>query len=168
VATLLVAFRFDTAATRMVGFPLQAFLALLGALAALWVLRTGAELRVVVGVDESGIEIAYGARRSRIPFDRLDRFEFDSPMSATRRPFPAAVLVEDGGRAWRLPAVLESGDELIEAIVRGAGRGDLEAWAESLGIVPRMGRWRLITGIGYALALVIVAAGIWFYARGPL
>lgn len=163
LGSMLVAFRFSAGRASGVGFPLQAFLILIGAALGLWILRSCAEVRVKVDLEDEQILFSYGAQTSNLALAQIQRFEFDHPMTASRRPLPAAVLIDDDARAWRLPVVLESGADLIEAIVLRSGRSDLETWAETLSLRRRMSRGGLVTALGYACALLLLAAAFWFY-----
>lgn len=163
LAGLLASFRFQAWDSNPGGSPLRMFLVVVVGAMALWILRSAAEVRIRVDLDDQRLQLSYGSQSSGITLQQIERFEFDHPMTASRRLLPATVVVDDKGRAWRLPVVLDSGAELIEAIIERTGREDLEAWADSLSLRQRMNRSSLVTGIGYACVALILAGAFWFY-----
>ena len=165
LAFLLVSFRFQAWESNPGGSPLRVFMVVIGAAIGLWILRSGAEVRLKVDLEDERVRLSYGTVSSTVALDKVDRFEFDHPMTASRRLLPAAVLLDEKGTAWRLPVVLESGADLIDAIVERSGREDLAAWADSLPLRQRMNRAGLVTAVGYGAAAAVVASGVWFYLR---
>ena len=94
LAALLGSFRLEAGDLNSTGFPLRVFLMVSGGAMALWILRSGAEVRLVVALEDERVTLSYGGRRSSsLPLSRIEHFEFDYPMTASRRLLPAAVLL---------------------------------------------------------------------------
>ena len=136
------------------GFRLLLLMA--AAAAALWIVRKGGEVRVRVSVEAEGIVFEVGSHRVSLEFERIEALRYEAPFGPSRSWLPAAVVVERGGREWRLSALLTAGDVLIDTLVNRSGREDLVAWAEAHGIRDKMSRSSLRLRIGYAFALAVV------------
>jgi hypothetical protein len=165
VAAMLVAYRFDPHRSLTFARSLQGILVVLGAAIGLWIVRSGAELRVRVGLAREGVRFDYGRGAVTLAYDDVVRFDFESPLSSSRRLWPAAVLLDDRGRSWRLPALIGGGERLIRELVAASGRDDLESWAGSLGLARRMGHATALVAVGYTMAAAVVTAAIAFYAH---
>lgn len=131
--------------------------ALLGALAAYWVLRKGAELRTVVELHDDELVFRHGAGCSRLPLKDVGSIRYQASFSVTRNWVPAAALIDRHGLTWRVCAFLEGADRLFAELLRRTDRADLEAWAEVSRILPRMARARMRVRVGYGVAVGILA-----------
>ncbi len=141
-----------------------------GAFAALQIVRTGGEVRIVARVEDDRLWIGTDDDQREIEYGRLRRFEYDTPFARSmRRWLPAAVLVDDTGTAWRLPATLERGDALVRRIVERSGDDELRTWAETHRLERRMGRPQRVVRAGYAAAALLFAlALVWTLRGSPL
>jgi hypothetical protein len=166
-AAMLASFRIDPRVDAMGWGPVRTFVVLGGAVVALLILRKGAEVRTVVELDGEAVTFRQGGREASLPHRDLDSLEYAPPLSASRHWLPAAVLVDRWGKAWRLSAVLERGDRLIERLAAVTGRSDLESWIEALRLRRRMGRAGRLCLIGYLAAAAILAGGLVFYLTAP-
>lgn len=166
-AAMIASFRIDPRANAMGWGPVRTFVVIGGAVAALLVLRKGAEVRTRVRLDEEGLTLLHGSRTAYLPFRELDSVEYSAPFSASRHWLPAAVLVDRWGKGWRLCALLDGGERLIDRLVAVTGRSDLESWVEVLSLRRRMGRAGKLCAVGYLAAAAIVAAALVFYLTGP-
>jgi len=165
IGAMLVAYRFDLHRSLTFTRSLQGLLVVLGAAIGLWIVRSGAELRLRVGIVREGVRFDYGKGAVTLAYDDVQRFDFEPPLSSSRRLWPTTVLLDDRGRAWRLPALLRDGDLLIRELVSVSGREDLATWAESLNLARRMGRSATLVAAGYVLAGAVVAAAFAFYVH---
>jgi len=155
-AGVLAAGRVGSEATAGGAQGFQLALLMAAAAAALWIVRKGGEVRVRVSVEAENVVFEVGSHRVSVAFERIEALRYEAPFGPSRSWLPAAVVVEQGGREWRLSALLRSGDALIDALVNRSGRKDLAAWAEAHGIRDKMSRSSLRLRIGYTLALAIV------------
>jgi hypothetical protein len=130
------------------------------ALAALWIVRKGGEVRIRVHVAAAQIRFELGRRGASLSFEDIEGVRYEAPFGPSRFWLPATVLVGRDGRGWRLSALLDSGGRLVDEIVERSGREDIAAWVDALGIRERMGRARQRVRVGYAIAagIVLVAA----------
>ena len=165
IAALLAAERFDLPTGLGFARPLRFSLMLVGALMAFWIVRTGAELRLRVSLADDGIRFDHDARITFLEYDEIHRLSYAVPFALTRLWIPAVVLIDEQGRGWRLPALLTNGDQLLGELIRKSGREDLQAWADSLGLMRRLGRAQLLTAIGYLTSAGLIAAAAVFYLR---
>jgi hypothetical protein len=134
-----------------------------GALLALGVARRGSEVRCKFGLTEHALTVAVGSRRFGLDLADIQRLDYAAPFSGSLNWLPATVLVDKDGRSWRVPALVDRGDELLEEILRRVNRHDLDSWAEVYRIVPRMGRYSFRIRFGYGVAAVIVLVGVGHY-----
>ena len=163
IATLLMAETLESSTGAGLARGLQLLVIVVGAVLALWLVRSGGEVRIRVRVDRDGVWFEHSGHSTVVRFDDVERLDYEGPLSVSRRWIPAATLCEKGGRAWRLPTLLSGGERLLAELLLQAGRSDLETWAESLDLSRRMARGpRAIAG-GYALAGLILAASLAFY-----
>ena len=133
------------------------------AVAALWVVRKGAEVRLQVSLQTGALVFERGIHRVELPLDAIDAIGYEPPFGASRSWLPAAVLVDRDGDRWRLSALLGSGERLVEEIVGEGGRESLRAWASAHRVPERMARSALRVRIGYvaALAVALAPAALW-------
>jgi len=164
VASLLVAERFDLSGELSFTRPLRYSLMVVGGLLSLWIARTGGELRVRISLGDRGIRFAHGTSATFLGYDEIHRLSYAVPFAHTRQWIPAVVLIDEAGRGWRLPALLTRGDQLLRDLIRKSGREDLQAWADSLALMRRLGRAPILTGVGYLTALGLIGAAALFYA----
>ena len=134
-----------------------------GAILALGVLRKGGEVRTAVGLDEEAVVFHAGSRELRLHYRDIASIHYAPPFSASRFWLPATVLVDRFGTAYRLSALLEDGDRLLDDLLRRCDRNSLDSWAEALQLRRRMGRPATIAAIGYAASAGILVAAVLFY-----
>ena len=159
VAALVAAYQLP--ATRLVkASHARECVAAIGVLAAVWFVRTGRELHTVVTVGQGSMQLAMGTRRRRVSLESIESMVFRPPFADGRRWVPALVLADERGDAWRVPALLEGGAELVGELLTHAGRSDLRAWAQARKIEDRMSRAGQWVVVGYGVALAIVAAAV--------
>jgi len=139
------------------------FVVVAGALLALGVARRGSEVRCRFGLTEHALTVAVGSRRFGLDLADIQRLDYAAPFSGSLNWLPATVLVDKDGRSWRVPALVDRGDELLEEILRRVNRHDLDSWAEVYRIVPRMGRYSFRIRFGYGVAAAIVLVGVGYY-----
>ena len=129
VAGLLAVGRLDAGRAVPGAHTFRALLIVATAIAALWIVRKGAEVRLQVRVDDTALTFEWGRSSVSLPLDKIDAIRYEPPFGASRNWLPAAVLVDRDGREWRLSALLGSGDRLVDDIVRLGGREGLATWA---------------------------------------
>lgn len=164
-AGLLAAFRFDEHGNLPFARGIQGVIVVAGAALGLWVLRAGAESRVVAVLEPRRLLLEHGGHVAGVEFHEMRRLEFEWPLAASRRLWPATVVVDRFGRSWRLPAVLRHGDALIAELLRRSARDDLRTWAETLRVERRMRLGPWIVVLGYGLAGSTLLAALVFYGR---
>lgn len=141
-------------------------LALAGAGVALWLVRKGAEVRRSVRLEGHGVVLEQPGASAELAFADIENLRYEPPFAASRAAWlPALVLVDGQGRRWRIPALVERGEELVERLVEAAGRADLAAWATALELGRRMARVRLRLAVGYAISAACVVAAAWVLSR---
>lgn len=134
-----------------------------GALLALGVARKGSEVRCRFGLTDRALTVAVGSRRFDLELAAIQRLDYASPFSGSLNWLPATVLVDKDGRSWRVPALVNEGDELFEDLLRRTDRHDLDSWAEVYRIVPRMARYSFRIRFGYGVAAAIALVGVGYY-----
>jgi len=164
LASLLAAERFDLPRELNFTRPLRYSLMLVGGLLSLWFVRTGGELRVRISLGDRGIRFAHGTSATFLGYDEIHRLSYAVPFANRSQWIPAVVLIDESGRGWRLPALLTRGDQLLDDLIRKSDREDLLAWADSLGLMRRLGRAPILTAIGYLTAVGLICAAALFYA----
>jgi hypothetical protein len=140
----------------------RGLLILVAAGAALWLVRAGSEARMEVEVRADRLELGTRGRRVELSIDEIEAIDFDPAFSSRRRWLPAVVLVDRRERRWRIPASVERGGALIDAIVERSGQDRLRAWSDARRIPSRMVASRWLTGSGYVIAVALVAAAAFF------
>lgn len=140
-------------------------LVMLAAAVALWVVRKGGEVRMVVSLEEEGVAFEVGSRSAEVAYDEIEAVGYEAPFGPSRSWLPAAVLLDRSGRSWRLSGLLADGGRLVEEFVRRSGREDLAAWVDAQDIRSKMARSATRIRIGYAVVAVVVAVGLVFYLR---
>lgn len=161
-AAMLAGFRIDPSVAPLVPFVRQ-FVILAGAGLAVMIVRKGGEVHFSFGLTRDALVVAARGRSARLELSRVERLDYDPPLGGSMNWIPAAVLVDEDGRGWRVPALVEQGDRLIVDLLERAGRNGLDAWAEAHHVVPRMGRYRLRRRVGYAVAGLVLASGVAYY-----
>lgn len=131
-----------------------------GALSALLIVRHGAEVRHVFGLAPDAMVVGHERTGARLEYADLARLDWSPPLSGSLAWIPAAVLVDRQGKAWRVPALLSEGDEMMRGLLARARRDDLDEWAAAYRIVERMARYRLRIRIGYAVTTAVAAVGV--------
>ena len=147
------------------GAQAQLLIVAAGAILALWVLRQGSEVRVEVEIDDRGLAFCRGAHRSALPFSAIERLTWAPSFSLSRTWVPGCVVLDAEGRHWRLCALLNRGDRLVEELVRRAGRDDLAIWAKERSLLRHMARTGMFVVLGYAAAATILVLALSFYWR---
>jgi hypothetical protein len=135
------------------------------AAAALWIVRKGGELRLIVSFAEDRVDFELGSRSAGVAYEEIDAVGYEAPFGPSRSWLPAAVLLDRQGRAWRLSALLSDGGRLVDEFVRRSGREDLAAWIDAQNIRSKMSRSAMRIRIGYSVVLVVLSAGLAFYVR---
>ena len=130
---------------------------------AAWILRQGSEVRLRIEVNDRDLVFESGAQQSTLRLVDVEALRYDAPFGVSRSWLPATVLIDRRGREWRLPALLDAGDRLVEEILQRGGKQNLQAWARALRIRSRMGRGRSRVRLGYATAGAILGAGLLYY-----
>ncbi len=141
----------------------RAAVVVLAAILAVWILRQGSEVRLRIEVHEQDLVFESGAQQSTLRLVDVEALRYDAPFGVSRSWLPATVLIDRGGREWRLPALLDAGDRLIEEILQRGGKQNLEAWARAFSIRSRMSRGGSRVRVGYATAAAIFGAGLLYY-----
>lgn len=165
VASMLAAFRLEMSQGASLAKPIQGGVIVVGAFIGLWILRAGSEVRLRMHFDGPRLFFSLGRQSAAVELDAIVRLAREAPFGASRRLLPAAVLIEQNGRPWRLPVVLDHGAELIDDLLERSGRSDLAAWAEILELKQHMQRKQTVIVVGYSVALLVVLAGWLFYVR---
>ncbi len=135
----------------------------LAAILAVWILRQGSEVRLRIEMDDRDLVFESGAQQSTLRLVDVESLRYDAPFGVSRYWLPATVLIDREGREWRLPALLEAGDRLVEEILQRCGKQDLETWAQALRIRSRMSRGDSRVRLGYATAAAILGAALVYY-----
>ncbi len=135
----------------------------LAAILAVWILRQGSEVRLRIEVNDEDLVFESGAQQSTLRLVDVEALRYDAPFGVSRSWLPATVLIDRGGREWRLPALLDAGDRLVDQILQRGGKQKLEAWARALRIRSRMSRGGSRVRLGYATAAAILGAGLLYY-----
>jgi hypothetical protein len=156
---LLVAFD-DRGSTGAVEGGVRRFLGFAGAVVALWIVRSGAELHATFRLIDRALVIARGRAESRLDLDAIERLDFAPAFSRPGIWVSAAVLVDRAGVGWRVPALLDGGAVFVRELVERAGRQDLRSWAEERDLARRMGRTRMRLWVGHGIATGVAASGI--------
>jgi hypothetical protein len=162
VTAMLAAFRIGGAGGPLLTM-VQRSVVVAGAFLGLGVLRKGSEVRCRFGLTRDALTVVVGSRHYRLELADIQRLDYAAPFAGTLSWLPAAVLVDKNGRNWRVPAVVDGGDELLAELLRSVDRHDLDSWAEVYRIVPRMGRYALRIRVGYGVAAAIVLVGLGYY-----
>lgn len=162
VTAMLGAFRLDPAGAALLPMVRQ-FVVFAGALLALGVARKGAEVRIRFGLASNALIVTVGSRNWRLLWPEIQRLDWAAPFAGSLSWLPATVLIDRDGRSWRVPALIDGGDQLLVELLRRAERHDLDSWAEVYHVVPRMARYRLRIRVGYAIALLILVVGVAYY-----
>jgi len=136
------------------------FLTVVGAAAAWIVVRSGAETRHAFRLTDDALVVVSGRRESRVELGSLARLDFEPAFTRRGRWIPAAVLVDGAGTAWRVPALLESGDRFVRELLTRARRNDLDAWAAERDLSRRMAQARGRVVLGYAIAAGLLVASV--------
>ena len=166
VSALLVAYRFDPYTEFQFVRVFRIALILFGAWAALWILKSGAEVRLEVLFDTRRIWFGRPPGAPHLEFSEIERLDYHPPFSGSRaRWLPAAILLGRDGKLRRVPALVKNGDLLVKELLERSGRSDLASWAESLHLMRRMERSALNIAVGYLLAALILAAALYSYLQ---
>ncbi len=161
-AVTLGALRIDPSADALLPFVRQ-FIMLAGAALAVAIVRMGGEVRYTFALTRDAVIVALGASSVRIELAQLSRLDYAAPLAGSLHWLPATLVIDGGGRSWRVPALLTDGDRLITELLRRAQRNDLDTWAEAYRIVPRMARFGLRVRLGYAVVLITLVTGVVYH-----
>jgi len=164
VAAMLGAFRIETSADPLLPH-VRRFVVLVGAVLAVGIVRKGREVRCTFGLTRDAIVIAAGSRSIRLELEEIQRLDWAGPFGGSLNWMPAALLIDNDGRSWRVPALVERGDELFTELLGRAARHDLEAWADAYHIVARMARYPFRVRVGYVVVAATLVAGVVYYIR---
>jgi hypothetical protein len=162
-ASMVLAMRYESTVNGDFVRLLRAVIMSMGGMVALWIVRSGAEVRLVVELNSQQLRFGIGPESPVLSYAAIDRLTFQTPFAGSWRWLPAVTLLDDQARSWRLPCTLENGAALIEQLVRFSGRSDLESWADTLTLRGRMSRPGLIVASGYLLAAGIMTGSILYY-----
>jgi hypothetical protein len=144
----------------------RGMLAVAGAVAALWIVRRGGEVRREVRALDDALEVREGRRLARLPYAQIDSLEYVGPFGVGRSWLPALVVVDDTGRIWRFPALLPSGDRLVQDLLERSERSDLRSWAEARGLPSRMAHASRNLAIGYGVTGSLLGLATTLLLRG--
>ncbi len=159
-AAVLAAFRFDPYETLSASKYLRTLVAVLGAVLALWIVRTGGEVRTTFAVGDGELLLRHGPREYALRLEDLERLAYETPFAQSRTWLPALVLRDRFGQSWRVSAFLDGGDRFLEELLARTGHSDLRSWAETLRLGEIMARSGRRVLIGYAASAAILAAGL--------
>ena len=149
----------DITAVQRSGVMLRGLALAIGAYFALWALRTGSEVLTRVRLEGDRLWLDAPGRTRELRYAAIERVGWDGPCARSARQWlPAAVLFDEEGAAYRLPATLVDGETLVEEILQRAGREELRSWEEALAIKARMARPERVVAIGYTVAAAILIA----------
>jgi hypothetical protein len=162
-AATMAAFRMDPHGFLLSSTYIRNGVVLAGALAALFIVRLGAEVRTTVEVGETGLLFSHGARSHPLSYDNISRLGYAAPFAATRNWLPAMLLFDKDRGCWRLLSMIRDGDRLLRMMLERSGRADLVAWAESLTLERRMAGSARRVIIGYIISAAVLAAGLLYY-----
>lgn len=162
VAAVLAAFRFDPHEVLTASKYLRNLLAVLGGALALWIVRKGAEVRTEFAVSDTELLVRHGARSWSLRLQDLERLAYESPFAQSRTWLPALVLRDRFGQAWRISALLDHGERLLDELLAKAGRSDLRSWAETLRLRETLARSGRRVVIGYVASAAVLAAGLFY------
>lgn len=156
-AALLSGLSLEPRVPGVLGFRL--LLALAAGLAALWLVRSGAEVHRDVRLATGRLEWLSGGRVvEALALDEVAELDWEPPLAAWRRWLPALALRDRHGRTWRVPAFLASGGAFVDALVAESGREELASWSRARGLARRMAGVGPRVALGYGTALGLVAA----------
>ena len=162
-AGTLAAFRMDPHGVLLGSSYLRNGVALAAGLFALWIVRKGTEVRMVVGVGDEDLIMSHGSRSFKLPYDRIDRLGYAAPFAATRNWLPALLIWDKERTCWRILSLLSDGDRLLRLLLEKTDRDDLAAWSETLKLERLMQRSGHRVAMGYILSAAILAAGLVYY-----
>jgi len=136
-----------------------------GAVLALWLVRSGSEVHLKVGAGNDGVVFRAHGRERILMYSDIVGIRYDGPMAAGKRWIPAIVLVDRTGLSWRIPALVEGCRTLLETILQRCGDSGVRAWADARRVDARIGgsRWIVITG--YIVSVLVLSASILFIIR---
>jgi hypothetical protein len=163
IAAVLAAFRFDPGTVLTASKYLRSLVAVLGGALALWIVRKGAEVRVVLVLSEEELLFRYGSREYALRLEDLERLSYETPFAQSRTWLPALVLRDRFGQPWRISAFISRGERLLEEILRRIDRSDLQTWSETLQLPKLLSRSRHRVLIGYIAAAAILIVGVAYY-----
>jgi len=162
-ASMVLAMRYESAVSLDFVRLLRAVVVTMGGLVALWIIRSGGEVRLVIELGPR--HLRYGSQDDSpiLSYAAIERLTFQTPFAGIWRWLPAVSVLDDQQRTWRLPATLQNGAALIDQLVQLSGRSDLKSWAASLNLARRMNRSGITVAAGYLLSASIFTLSIFHY-----
>jgi hypothetical protein len=131
---------------------------------ALFFVRRGSEVRLVIGVGPAALRVSARRVRLDLPWEEIEAIDYDPPFGTSVGWLPALVLVDAKGRRFRIPAVIDDGPALLATVLEKSPRPELRTWAEARSLATRLGRARWFVGAGYlAAGAILVAAVLYAY-----
>jgi len=132
---------------------------------ALLFVRRGSEVRFKIGVGPAALRISAGKVSFDLAWEEIETIDYDPPFGTSVGWLPALVLVDEKGRRWRIPAVIDDGPALLASVLERSPRPELRTWADARSLAGRLARARLFVVGGYVAAGAIVAAALLYAYR---
>lgn len=166
VAAMLISTRIDSGVIGSAGYARGAIVALAGFLG-LIIIRTGAWAGAIYRIHDDRLEVCFSAKdRRELPFEQINSLTYDVSFARRRQWLPAMILVDRFGVAWRVPSLLDRGDQFVRDLLELCGRDDLASFASAHRLEARMAGHRKRILFGYAVAGVIVVAAALYAGFG--
>jgi hypothetical protein len=162
-AGTMAAFRMDPHGVLFSSTYIRNGIILAGAVAALYIVRLGAEVRTTVAVGEEGLIFSHGAKSHALPYANISRLGYAAPFAANRSWLPAMLVFDKDRGCWRVLSMMREGDRLLQLMLETAGREDLASWSETLALERRMRGFTRRVIIGYLVSAASLAAGLIYY-----
>jgi len=166
IAAVLISMRIDDSVIGNASYARGA-LAAAGGFLGLVIIRTGAWAGAIYRLRDDALEICFSAKdRRELPFEQINSLTYDVPFARRRQWLPAMILVDRFGVAWRVPSILNHGDQFVRDLLAACGRDDLASFASAHRLEARMARYARRVQFGYGLALLIVIAATLYSTLG--
>jgi hypothetical protein len=131
-----------------------------GAGLSLWIVRGGAEVHFTYAPEPERLVVRSGRHEREVAFMDVTAVRFDAPLQTFRRWIPTVVLLDRFEIAWRIPAFIDDGEELLEEVLRRVDRDEVRMWVEARGVGRSMRRAGWMVPVGYVVAGVAVVWSI--------